>query len=81
MATKVPIELPRFVKTTTRRIRVILFFQKPLMERMSLGKFSKSLTFGFLKKASTSHETQPAAIIGFKEVRGAARIEDRIVNG
>ena len=35
-ATKVPSELPRLVKTTTSRIRVTLFRQKPLMERMSV---------------------------------------------
>ena len=39
------------------------------------------MTFGFLEKASTSPETHPAAIIGFKDVKGAARIEDRIVSG
>ncbi|NQT71060.1 MAG: hypothetical protein HQ552_15955 [Desulfobacteraceae bacterium] len=81
IATKVLIALPKFVNTTIRRILVTLFCQKPLMERMSSDRFSKSLTFGFLEKAPTSPETHPAAIIGFKDVKGAARIEDRIVNG
>ena len=81
MATKVPKELPRLVKTTTSSIRVILFFQKPLMEMISSDNLSKSLTFGFLENASTSPDTQPAAIIGFSEVKGAAKTDERMVNG
>lgn len=77
----VPNELPKFVKTTTRSIRVNLFFQKPLIERISVGRFSKSLTLGFREKASTIPETHPAAIIGFKDVKGAARIDDKMVRG
>ncbi len=48
---------------------------------MSSGRFSISLTFGFREKASTSPDTHPAAIIGFKEVKGAARTEDKMVKG
>ena len=80
-ATNVPIELPILVNTTTRRIRVTLFRQKPLIERMSSGSFSKSLTLGLREKASTSPDTQPAAIIGFNDVNGAASMEETIVTG
>ena len=80
-ATKVPSELPRLVKMTTNRIRVTLFFQNPLIDRMSSGRLSKSLTLGFREKASTSPDTHPAAIMGFSEVSGAARMEDMMVAG
>ncbi len=81
MATNVPKELPIFVNTTTSSIRVILFFQNPFRDEMSSGRFSKSLTFGFPKKVSTRPETHPAAIIGLRDVRGAATIAERIVSG
>ena len=80
-ATNVPIELPRLVNTTTSRIRVTLFLQNPLTERISSGSFSKSFTFGLREKASTSPDTQPAAIIGFNEVKGAASMEVIMVTG
>ena len=81
IATNVPKELPRFVKTTTNKIRVILFRQKPFIVLISSGNLSKSLTLGFRESASTRPETHPAAIMGFKEVRGAANTDDKIVNG
>ena len=51
------------------------------MESISSGRLSKSFTFGFLETASTIPETQPAAIIGFKEVKGAASIAESTVRG
>jgi hypothetical protein len=81
MATKVPIALPKLVKTTTKRIRVTLLRQKPFKERISFGKFSKSRTLGLREKASTNPETHPAAIIGFIDVNGAATTEEKIVYG
>ncbi len=80
-ATKVPTELPILVNTTTSRILVILFFQKPLRDEMSSGSLSKSFTFGFPRKASTRPETQPAAIMGLREVTGEATTAERIVSG
>ena len=53
---------------------------KPLSEAMSSERVSKSRTRGRRENASTRPDTHPAAIIGFKEVKGAARIEDKIVN-
>ncbi len=81
IATKVPSELPILVNATTSKIRVILFLQNPLRDEMSLGRFSKSLTFGFLKKVSTRPETQPAAIMGLRDVKGEAMIAVRTVSG
>ena len=81
MATKAPSELPKFVNTTINNMRVILFFQNPFRDKISAGRFSKSLTFGFPMKASTSPATHPAAIIGLREVIGDATIADRTVRG
>ena len=72
MATKVPTALPMFVNTTTNRTRVILFFQKPFIDRISSLRFSKSRTFGFPTKTSTKPATHPAAIIGLSDVTGEA---------
>ncbi len=80
-ATKVPIELPRLVNTTTSRIRVTLLRQKPRTDKISSGSVSRSFTLGLRENASTRPETQPAAIIGFNEVKGAASIEEIIVAG
>ena len=77
----VPIALPKFANITTRRIRVILFFQKPLKCVISSAKSSKSRTCGFLKKASTSPATHPAATAGLSEVKGAATKAVAIVIG
>ena len=77
----VPMDEPRLVNMTTRRIRVTLFRQNPFMETISSGIDSRSFTFGFLAKASTRPDTQPAAIIGFKEVSGAASTDERMVKG
>jgi hypothetical protein len=48
---------------------------------MSSARFSKSLTLGFPRKTSTRPATQPAAIMGFRDVRGEARMADRTVRG
>ena len=81
IATKAPSELPILVNTTISSMRVILFFQNPFTERISAGRLSKSLTFGFPKKASTSPATHPAAIMGFRDVMGEARTADKMVRG
>ena len=72
IAAKVPKELPRFVITTTSRICVILFFQNPFREEGSSEGFSKSRTPGFPMRASTGPQTQSAAIMGIRDVKGGA---------
>ena len=72
IATKVPKELPRFVNTTTGRIRAILFFQHPFREERSSERFPNSRTSGFPMRASTGPQTQPAAIMGLSDVKGEA---------
>jgi hypothetical protein len=81
MATKAPTELPKFVNTTISNMRVILFFQNPFRDNISAGRLSKSFTFGFPIKVSTSPATHPAAIIGLRDVIGDATIADRMVSG
>ena len=76
-----PIMLPTLESTVTSRILVTLFFQKPRKVTMSEERFSRSLTWGFRIYASVNPETQPAAIMGFREVRGAAAMAERMVKG
>lgn len=80
-AMKVPSELPRLAKMTTSRIFVTGLVQKPFTVEVASGRFSKSATVGFLMQACTKPATQPAAIIGFRLVRGAAKKEEIIVIG
>ena len=77
---KVPKELPRLVKATTKSILVTLLRKKSL-KVVILPRSSKSSTLGFLTIASTIPANQPAASNGFKEVMGAARNAVRIERG
>ena len=79
--TTVPIVDKTFAKTTTNKILVILFFQKPLIDEVSCAISSKSDTFGFLSIASLRPANQPAASKGLKEVSGAIMNAVSIDNG
>ena len=68
---KVAIEEKMFAKTTISSILVTLFFQKPLMEEVSMAISSKSLTLGLRTTASTMPANHPAARRGLSEVIGA----------
>ena len=76
-----PSELPRFAKTTTRRIFVTGFDQKPLTVDVALGRSSKSVTLGLRIQACIIPATQPAARKGFKLVKGAAIKAETITRG
>ena len=52
---------------------VTLFESQPFRDPVSSFKSKKSYTLGFLSHASTKPTTIPAPIVGFNEVRGAAR--------
>ena len=79
--TSVPIVLPTFANMTTSKTFVTLFFQNPLKLNTSSASVSKSLTLGFLIKASTNPANQPAASNGFKEEMGATTKAVKMDNG
>src|SRR5690625_4352991 len=77
----VPNVLPKFVKSTINKIRVTLLCQNPLILNTSSDTFSKSRTLGLRMNAWTIPATIPAAINGFKDVKGAATNAVIIVSG
>src|SRR5690625_4512166 len=77
----VPKALPRLANTTTSSILVTLLCQKPLTEKTSSERFSKSLTVGRKKYAWINPANKPAERRGFKEVNGAAIKAVSIANG
>src|SRR5699024_6094569 len=77
----VPNVLPKFVKSTINKMRVTLLCQNPLILNTSSDTFSKSRTLGLRMNAWTIPATIPAAINGFKDVKGAATKAEMIVSG
>jgi len=76
----VPIMLPRFAIAITIRTLINLFLKKSLMVSM-VRSILMSLTVGVRNLISTYPATQPAPIVGFRDVNGAATNAVRIVNG